>query len=849
NTQKKIDTAVVKPEINLGKLPLYFTCNKGQVDREALFYSRASRYTLWLTKEGLIFDTFKKHKNKNHHMEPDRSPWKYERDSSRLRFIGANKQPEVTAMEETPLRVSYFKGDDKSKWTDDIPTSKAVLYKRLYDKIDLKVYGIAKQIEYDWIVHAGGNPEDIRFSYTQVAGTRIDENGNLLIATTFGELMHKAPVSFQLIDGRKKSVASEFKKIGENTYGVDVGVYDKTKELIIDPVVLPYSTFLGGDRDDDARGIAVDGNGYIYVTGCTASTDFPTQNQYQTDPGAVNTDVFVSKLDISQSGAAQLLYSTYLGGNGHDFGNSICVDNSGNAYITGFTESTTYPLINQYQGSSDGGITDAIVTKLNTNDSGVSSLLYSTILGGSGGWSYDYGEDIAVDSNGYVYITGYTVSTNYPTLNQYQSEPGDLEWDVILSKLDTTQSGASSLLYSTYLGGSLRDHGTSIAVDENQHAYITGYTTSTNFPLQNPYQAANTGQEAFVARVDTTATGAASLVYSTYLGAESYDVGKGIAIVSNGVVCVCGYTYSTGFPVLNQFESDNLDYLADVFVSKLDTKENGATALLYSTYLCGSNADEATDIAVDSSGIVYITGITASTDFTTKNEYMQDPADGNPDALAAKIDTNETGEDSLIYSTYLGGAGTDEGKAVALDGLGGIYVAGRTESAGFPTANPYQADQPLFDAFVTRLSFTDSNAITGVSPDSGPESGGTTVVVSGTDLGDGTDISSVTLCGIAATILSQTADGVTVLSGAGTAGTGDVVVTSTYRGVTTLVNGFTYNAAGTVVSVAPSFSPVAGGTTVVVSGTNLGDGTDISSVTLCGIAATILSQTADGVTV
>jgi hypothetical protein len=224
------------------------------------------------------------------------------------------------------LRINYFIGNDKSKWHCDVPTSMAVLYKNLYKNIDLKVYGLEKQIEYDWIVKTGGDPVDIRFEYKNVKGTRIDQEGNLLIETDFGELIHKKPVSYQkrtaysadvgaglrTCPKKRQDIDVTFKKIAANTYGFEVGAYDRSRELIIDPVVLAYSTYLGGASYDKSLSIAVDGSGNAYVAGFTDSTDFPTLDQYQAYQG--NTDVFVTRLDTNQSGASGLLYSTYLGG-------------------------------------------------------------------------------------------------------------------------------------------------------------------------------------------------------------------------------------------------------------------------------------------------------------------------------------------------------------------------------------------------------------------------------------------------------------------------------------------------------------------------------------------------------
>jgi hypothetical protein len=197
----------VKLDVNFGKIPLYFIHNKGQVNKKAAFYARTSRYTLWITKEGLVFDSpYSPHSPHSPHST------KYQRDVSRLMFIGAKKNPEMVPIDETKLRVNYFKGNIPSKWNCDIPTSQAVLYKDLYKNINSKVYGIEKQIEYDWMVKPGGDPGDIRFQYNNVKGTRLDEQGNLLIETDFGQLIHKRPDSYQYIDKKRITVETRFKR-------------------------------------------------------------------------------------------------------------------------------------------------------------------------------------------------------------------------------------------------------------------------------------------------------------------------------------------------------------------------------------------------------------------------------------------------------------------------------------------------------------------------------------------------------------------------------------------------------------------------------------------------------------
>jgi hypothetical protein len=692
-------SASVKIEVNFAKIPLYFIYNNGQVNKKAAFYAKASRYTLWITTEGLVFDsTYSTHSIK------------YKRNVSRLMFIGANKNPEIIPVQQTKLKVNYFKGNDRSKWYCDVPTSQAVLYKGLYENIDLKVYGIEKQVEYDWIVKPGGNPEDIRFQYKNVKGTRLDGEGNLLIETDSGELVHKKSVSYQFIDKRRLEVKALFKKIGKNTYGFEISEYDKSCELIIDPVVLAYSTYLGGDDSDGGNGIAVDSSGYVYITGRTASTDFPTLNQYQSDQP--DKDAFVAKIDATGVGASSLIFCTYLGGEGADEGKGLSVDNSGNVYVTGDTESPDFPTLNQYQ--TDQPDKDAFVTIIDTNQSGASSLIYSTYLGGE---SFEYGEGIAVGINGYVYVAGWTASTDFPIQNQYQTFQGNY-YNAFVTKIDINQTGGASIIYSTYLGGG-GEYCYGIAVDSSENAYVVGYTDSPGFPIRNQYQSDQPGWDSFLAKLDTTQSGDSSLIYSTYLGGEADDFCWGIAADSSGNAYVCGATYSTDFPILNQYQADPGDNDADAYVTKIDTTQSGVASLIYSTYLGGVSLDYSRAIAVHSSGNVFVTGETLSTDFPILDQYQT--YQGSYDAFVTQLDTTQNGTASLIYSTYLGGVNSDRGYGIAVGGSRNVYVTGSTSSTDFPIQNQYQTHQEINDAFVTKLNAFPPPSITVTSPNGGEE--------------------------------------------------------------------------------------------------------------------------------
>ncbi len=678
---------------------LYFIANKGQVNGTAKFYARASGYTLWLTKEGLVFDSIGSR-------ESESGVQKKTRDVSRLVFLNSRKSPEMAAEEVAKLKVNYFIGSDPSRWHGDVPTSAAVRYKGLYKNIDLKVYGVEKRVEYDWIVKPGGNPEDIRFRYNNVKSTRLDEEGSLVIETEFGQWVHQMPRGYQVIGPGNEGQALvnvKFKKISTDTYGFGVGKYDRGRELIIDPVILAYSTYLGGGYWDHATDIAVDSSGCAYVVGQTESTDFPTLNQFQTNQDNIN--VFVSKIDTTKNGAASLIYSTYLGGNGWNYGYGIAVDSSGCAYVTGGTSSTDFPTLNQYQKDPGDSYYDAFVTKLDTTQSGAASLIYSTYLGG--GYE-DLGCGIAVDDSGNAYVTGDTYSTDFPTLNQYQGDPGDAWYDAFVTKLDTTRSGAASLIYSTYLGGDGSDGGRGIAVDNGGCAYVIGNTGSTDFPTLNQYQKdpADSNGDAFVTKIDTACSGAASLIYSTYLGGSGEDYGSRIALDSSGSAYVTGETYSADFPTLNAFQGTYQGGDSDAFVTRVDTTRSGAASLIYSTYLGGDNRDSGNGIAVDNNGCAYVTGYTWSQNFPTLNQYQTDQY--TSDAFVTQLDTTQSGASGLIYSTYLGGYGYDwdEGWGIAVDESGDVYVTGNTDSTDFPTLNQFQDYQENGDIFITKLTLS-----------------------------------------------------------------------------------------------------------------------------------------------
>jgi hypothetical protein len=409
-----------------------------------------------------------------------------------------------------------------------------------------------------------------------------------------------------------------------------------------------------------------------------------------------------------------LTYSTYLGGSSSDIGSAIAADRAGNAYVTGTTQSTDFPVFNQYQ--NDQSQADVFVTKFNTKASGAASLLYSTYLGGSGDF-YDSGEGIAVDQSGIVYVGGHTSSLNFPTRNQFQTNAdtdNNVDTDAFVAKLNTNVSGAASLLYSTYLGGNSHDYGYDLAIDQSGGAYLTGRTHSSNYPTRNQFQTNaqidnNSGSDVFVTKLDTNASGNASLVYSTYLGGSSfgnYEMGFGIAVDQSGLAYVTGATDATNFPTINAYQS-NLAGSSDVFVVKLNPNLSGNASLLYSTYLGGGGGETAQGIAVDHLGNAYVAGDTTSTDFPVLHHYQANQP--FQDVFVTKLNTNVSGPASLLYSTYLGGGYDDYGWDITADRAGNAYVVGKTESLDYPTFYPYQTAADINTATVRDVTITKLN--------------------------------------------------------------------------------------------------------------------------------------------
>ena len=706
-----------------GKLPLSFEANQGQSDSQVKFLSRGSGYSLFLTGNEAVLALKKPGKQASHgqHLQPaaltTRKTEPRNEAVLRVRLVGANATAPVAGLEELPGRSNYFIGNDPSKWRTGVPNYAKVKYANVYPGVDLIYYGNQRQLEFDLVVQPGADPKAVRLDFRAAvngkhAALRVNNKGDLVV----GEVIFHKPVVYQPKTNHETRATTNYETPATHEGVIDgkfvlsgahqvrfqIAAYDRSRPLVIDPT-LAYSTYLGGSGQDFAGGIAVNAAGNAYVTGFTFSSNFPTTaGAFQTNLKGVP-DAFVSKLNVAGSA---LLYSTYLGGSDFDQGVGIAVDAAGNAYVTGTTRSADFPTTpGAFQTNFSGGdvnalVTDAFVSKLNATGS---ALLYSTYLGG-----FDQGQGITVDASGNAYVTG--IAGGPPGF--FPTTPGAFQTtrkggeDAFVTKLN---AAGSALLYSTFMGGNNDDDGLGIAIDASRNAYVTGFTSSSDFPttpgaFQTTFGGAgsqfNSG-DAFVSKLNAAGS---ALVYSTYLGGPDDDGARGIALDASGNAYVTGFTFSSNFPTTPGAFQTNFgggNGFGDAFVIKLNA---AGSALLYSTFLGGNSDDFGNGIAIDTSGNAYVTGFTDSSNFPTTSDAFQTTF-ALSDAFVSKL--NAAGS-ALLYSTYLGGKSGGPGNGIAVDASGNAYIIGATESSNFPTTPG--AFQTTFaggnaDAYVSKFSF------------------------------------------------------------------------------------------------------------------------------------------------
>jgi len=688
-------------------LPMTFEPNLGQSDAEVQFLSRGLGYTLFLTHDSAVLSLEKPKVEDNapppgdptRRTAPDLSTT---RSVLRMQLVGANRGAAANGFNILPGKTNYLRGNDPKKWKTDISNYANVRYEDVYPGIDLIYSGEHGQLEYDFMVAPGADSHAIAMNFASADQIHVENaTGDLIVTTDGSEVRFRKPVAYQIesdnngsiesLTSTKHPVAVKYVLSPNHRVRFQLAAYNHRQPLVIDPAV-SYSTYLGAAGNDFATSLAVDSAGNVYVVGYTGSTNFPVSSgAYQTScaKGCTNNtlDGFITKFDPSGS---SLIYSTYLGGGATDYINGIALDASGDAYLVGQTFSSDFPVTpGAFQTSCGTGAAcsaKAFVTELNSSGS---ALVYSTYLGGS---RKNQGNGISLDDSGDAFITGWTQSTDYPvTPGAFQTScTCSTAPDVIVTELNPT---GTALVYSTYLGGvTSADVGYAIAVNSSGNAYITGYTQSTDFPVtagafQTKIAANSAG---FVTELSPTGS---SLVYSTYLGGSSTitDVAceacsTAIAIDAAGDAYVTGLTAESNFPVTAGVFQPVLKSTSkghNAFITELNPTGG---ALVFSTYLGGTQDTGGTGIAVDADGNIWLKGNTKSTDFPVTSGSFQTASGGNFDFFVSELNPGGT---SLLYSTYLGGSGVEYGGGtgtLVIDSQNppDVYVTGYTASTDFP---------------------------------------------------------------------------------------------------------------------------------------------------------------------
>jgi uncharacterized protein (TIGR03437 family) len=712
----------------MSSVPLAFERNIGQADRQFQFLAHSTAGSVYLSTRGIDLDL----------RDGKTAP-----SVVHATFTGSNINTQAELEDPLPGHVNYFLGNRPEKWITDIPTYGRVRYRDVYPGIDVVYYGANGTLEHDVVVRPGASPAAVAMAFRGADAVDLDRSGVAKVRTGSREVEWKKPVIYQEVNGVRVSITGRYRKNSSGDLGFEVGAYDTSRPLVIDPVV-SYASYFGHNAADAGARMAVDSQGNTYLAGYSTDGAFPvTPGAYSPGTGFGNKgNGFIVKYNAANTA---VVYSAYVGGGTWDGFTSIGVDTAGNVYVAGFTDSDDYPvtagaLKTKVHSSASDTSTDCVVTKVNPAGN---ALVYSTYLGGSG---EDSCLGMAVDGQGFVYLTGVTRDPfGFPLSDNAPQRQGRGFLDAFIVKLNQTGTG---VVYGTLLGGTDIDSGIAIAVDSQGAAYITGQTASFNFPVTTgAYQRTLAGVggspparmgDAYVAKLSPDG---GTFQYVTYLGGKNEDVGLGIAVDSQGNAYVVGSTLSDTFPTTTGAFQTTYKGLGgnqyfpggDAFVTKINPT---GTALVYSTYLGGAKDDWAVGVAVDSSGKVWVAGATLSSDFPVSSDAAQAKyGGGNPiatfptgDAWVAELDVAGA---SMIYGTFVGGKADEYATSVVLDSAGNAYITGSTFSSDFPVTSAalqkgyggtnYQF-LPVGDAFIVKVSL--------VAPPPPPPPPASTVTVS-----------------------------------------------------------------------------------------------------------------------
>lgn len=726
-----------EPSQEVGSIPLYFEANQGQFADGTHFAARIQDLNLFLMDRSIVLVDHETILN--------------------LTLSDSQSSPPIIGMQPQPGISNYFIGETT---ITNVPHYRQVRYVEVYPGIDIVFYGDHTALRYDFIIAPGADPSQIRLHFDPVQDTTLADNGNLVLHLENGILIQQAPFTYQEIEGHRREIASRFELYPNGQIGFVVDHYDTSLPLIIDPELI-YSTYLGGTNEDRAYGIAVDTEGNTYVVGSTTSPDFPTHKDFLNG----SRDVFVTKLNAAGD---DLVYSTYIGGNSFDYGYDIILDANNNVVIVGETGSNDFPTTAGAYGEVFGGLRDAFVLKLNAAGNG---LIYSTFLGHT---STDRAEALTLDDADNAYVVGQSYSANFPiTAGAYDdtlagtsdifitklnatgtdlvystflgSESGEYAWDIALDPatnayligraagadfpttpgaFDQSHNGqndvfvtklnasGTDLVYSTFLGTAGLDYGYAIAVDHFGHAYITGGTSSDDFPLPNGFDQTYNGgiRDMFVAKLNPAGS---QVMYGTLMGGLIVDLGQDIAIDALGQTYITGYSDGQGFYTTpNAFDS-TFNGHSDAVMIVFNTD---GSRPIYSSYLGGDDEEHGSALALDADLNAYIAGWTDSPNYYTTPGTYDGDHNGDFDAIIAQFNLQSTPDTLALVNTqfnYIGLVDTLEDWPPYPDSYN-IYVAG-TGILGQWVMGDWDGDGQTTPGVFTNGAFFYSNDI-GTTP-------------------------------------------------------------------------------------------------------------------------------------
>lgn len=678
----------------LAQSPLSFEANHGQTDPSVRFLTRGTGYHVWVQPTALTLMVAQPEKQKSpaemmasksgkSAVEPvDHSP---EAAVVRMKLVGANPKAKLQGESRLPGVSNYFIGNDRSKWCTNVPRFAKVSAKQVYPGVDLLYYGTQKQLEYDFRVKPGADPNNIRLHFDGADRLEVNAAGDLVVHVGGGSVEQHKPVVYQEQNGRRVEVAGNFVMKDPFTVGFQLAAYDHSRDLVVDPV-LGWGAYLGGNDDDLCSKVVGDSSGNIYVTGGTISSNFPEANSpHGTAFTAHNLtwrDVFITKI---KSDGSAILYSTFFGGSNVDEGFGIALDGSGNIVVGGNTKSVDFPRVKPVQNVAPvGAVEDGFVIVVAANGQ---SLIFSTPIVGS---NYDVVWSVKADSSNNVYAVGWTQG-GIPVSAAgvaYSAAFNGGSYDAFLWKIaPPVGAGNATLTYGTYYGGGGDDFFEDVVVDNAGNA-VCGGMASSGFPTTLGSAFAGTYDVA-VTKFITTNTGAASRAWSRYLGGSARDQCNAMVSGGSGSVWLTGQA-GAGFPEVGALQSFSAGRGQDAFLTKLDS----SGAIVCSTSIGGTGTENSWGVGIDSSGRVSIAGTTTGS-LTTISPFQASYAGGLTDGFLAQVNTNASGFTTISYISYYGGNLEDQVRGAYVDSNGALYVSGYTySSTGIGTTGSFQATKP-----------------------------------------------------------------------------------------------------------------------------------------------------------